>query len=186
MLGRATGSMMLREATDGDARRIAAVHVASWRETYAGLMPDEMLSIIDVDARATMWSRVLADPRAAGCVGLFVVEDQGNLIGFGACGLQRDEALAETGFSSEIGALYVLRSHHGRGVGRSLMVTMARTLLLQAHRAVSLWVLRENVAARTFYTALEAEPISKRADEQSGATLVEIAYGWRDLSRLLR
>jgi hypothetical protein len=66
------------------------------------------------------------------------------------------------------------------------MDAMARALSLQAHRAASLWVLRENVAARTFYTALEAEPISERADEQSGATLVEIAYGWRDLSRLLR
>ena len=33
----------IRRAEPGDAAAIAAVHVAAWRETYAGLVPERML-----------------------------------------------------------------------------------------------------------------------------------------------
>ena len=47
-------------------------------------------------------------------------------------------------------------------------------------------MLRENAAARCFYERLGGIIVCEREEEQSGATLVEVAYGWRDLSLLLR
>jgi len=60
-------------------------------------------------------------------------------------------------------------------------MTAAETTPVQA----DLWVLRDNAVARRFYERLGSELVGERADEQSGVTLVELAYGWSDLSRLV-
>lgn len=177
--------MHLREASEGDAAALGALHVASWRETYSGVMPDNIVSAATVEARTVMWAQILHNPARANCTAVFAVEADAHLVGFGACGAQRDTMLADAGFGGEIGAIYVLRSHQGRGAGRSLMRAMSQALLAQGLGAANLWVLRENAAARGFYAALGGESVGERVDERPGASLVEIAYGWRDLSRLV-
>ena len=64
------------------------------------------------------------------------------------------------------------------------MAAMAQTLSGLGHTAASLWVLRENAPARAFYEGLGGEIVGEKTDEQPNASLVEVAYGWRDLSRL--
>jgi GNAT superfamily N-acetyltransferase len=177
-------AIRLRPATQADAATIGSLHVASWLETYAGILPDEMLAELSVEARTAMWSEALGDPEAAGSMALILAEEDGRPIGFGACGRQRDEALSTAGYDGELGAIYILRSHQDRGVGRSLMAAMARSLSDLGHEAASLWVLRENGRARAFYEALGGKPLGEKTDEWMGETLVEVAYGWSDLSRL--
>jgi ribosomal protein S18 acetylase RimI-like enzyme len=176
----------LREATQADAAALGALHVASWLEAYSGILPDEMLAGLSIEARAAMWSEILGDPARFGGAVVFVAEDGGRIVGFGSCGRQRDDALAEAGFGGEIGAIYVFRSHQKRGVGCAIMAAMARSLSAAGHEAASLWVLRENVPARAFYEGLGGEIVGEKKDARPEATLIEIAYGWRDLSRLLR
>jgi hypothetical protein len=43
----------IRIATPEDAHGLGVMHVASWRETYTGLLPDKMLSSLSVEARAS-------------------------------------------------------------------------------------------------------------------------------------
>lgn len=179
-------AIRLREATQTDAAALGSLHVASWHETYTGLIPDEILAGLSVEARTAMWSQILNDPAAAGCTAVYVAEDGGHLVGFGSCGQQRDKALADAGYGGEVGAIYVLRSHQNRGVGRSIMAAMSQFLSGQRHTAASLWVLRENSPARRFYEGLGGEIVGERTDEQANATLVEVAFGWRDLTRLVR
>jgi ribosomal protein S18 acetylase RimI-like enzyme len=113
-----------------------------------------------------------------------IAEDDRNMIGFASCGLQRDKDLIDAGFSGEFGAIYVLRSHQERGIGRSLMAATAKELSEAGHAAASLWVLRENEPARAFYDKLGGVIVAQKLDEQAGMILIEDAYGWRDLSRL--
>ena len=176
---------MLRRATRDDAAVLGALHVACWHETYAGIVPAKVLADMSVDARAVMWSRILSDPDTVTGTVVHIAEDEGRMIGFGSCGPQRDEALADAGFTGEVGAIYVLRSHQGFGVGRSLMAAMARSLIAFGHTAACLWVLRENDSARIFYDALGGLIVGGKAEGQAGATLTEIAYGWRDISGLI-
>jgi ribosomal protein S18 acetylase RimI-like enzyme len=176
----------LRGAIPSDAPALGALHVASWRETYAGILPDELLAGLSVDARAAMWARVIDDPEANAGTAVFVAEDRERLIGFGSCGRQRDEALARSGFSGEIGAIYIMRSHQGLGIGRSLMSRLARALLEADRRAATLWVLRENLIARNFYERLGGSVVGEKEEETPEAILVELAYGWEDLSALVR
>src|SRR3954463_13364041 len=123
----------LRTATPSDAPALGALHVASWRETYAGILPDDMLASLSADARAEMWAQIITDPAANAGMAVWLAEDREHLVGFGACGEQRDEALAGSGFSGEIGAIYILRSHQHLGIGRSIMSRLAQVLLERGH-----------------------------------------------------
>jgi ribosomal protein S18 acetylase RimI-like enzyme len=180
------GAISFREARSSDAAALGALHVASWRETYAGILPDELLAGLSAEARSGMWSAALNDSAGWDGTAIFVAEQEGRMVGFGACGGQRDEALKAQGFAGEIGAIYVLRIHQRAGLGKSLMSLMARKLLDRGLSAATLWVLRENVPARAFYERLGGVLVGQKDDEQSGTTLTEVAYGWRDLSSLLR
>lgn len=179
-------AISFREAKSGDAVALGLLHVASWRETYAGLLPGQLLDGLSAEARSAMWRAILDDPAAHGGAAAFVAEGEGGIVGFGACGDQRDEALRERGFDGEIGAIYVLQSHQRAGVGGALMRLMAQNLLDRGRTAATLWVLRENASARLFYERLGGAPAGERADGQSGAMVTEMAYCWSDLSRLAR
>jgi ribosomal protein S18 acetylase RimI-like enzyme len=172
----------LRHATPKDAGAIAEVHVASWRETYAGLLPQEMLTALSVEARKRSWSRMLADLPAAQLDAVFVATSVDSVIGFGACGPQRDDGLAAQGLSGEIGSVYVRRPHQGRGLGARLMREMFAALSDAGHDAASLWVLTDNASARGFYERMGATVIGEKSERRGEITLREVAYGWRGLS----
>lgn len=171
--------MEFRNAVPDDAPALAALHVASWRETYHGLLPEAMLAGQSVTARADMWRMILQGPVAAGVANVFMALDKSSIVGFGACGPQRDPALQQLGFGGEIGALYILRSHQHRGAGRTIVSMAAAALASRAQTGMALWVLGGNVAARDFYERLGGSVVSTK-----DAPLPEIAYGWRDLSCL--
>ncbi|UXN75987.1 GNAT family N-acetyltransferase (plasmid) [Devosia sp. A8/3-2] len=143
-----------------------------------------MLEGLSIDARTAMWSRILAAPGEFGCAAVIVAEDNESFVGFGSCGRQRDDALMANGFSGEFSAIYMLRSYHGRGVGRSIMSIISSELSATGHTAASLWVLRENAPARAFYEKLGGIIVGEKIDERPDAGLVEDAYGWLDLSSL--
>lgn len=172
----------IRAVTLRDAAAIAAVHVASWRETYPGLMPDAMLSGLSVSDRTERWAHILVHALAHGDVSVFVAERDGDLVGFASGGGQREQDFFAAGFTGEISAIYVLGNAQGRGVGRSLMAAVALALHDQGRQGGSLWVLRENQPARRFYEHLGGEVIGEREDPREAVTLFELAYGWRDLS----
>lgn len=176
--------MRLRRATPTDADPIGAVHVTSWREAYKGILPDGLLEGLDAHARSVMWRSVLTGSATSNLTNVFLAEGSGGVIGFGACGAQRDENLRERGFDAEIGAIYVLQDRQRAGVGRALMYRMAQSLIHSGRKAASLWVLRENARARAFYEELGGAILSEKVEEFSGATLVEVAYGWKDLAAL--
>ena len=51
----------IRVATEGDAAGIARVHVRSWQEAYAGIVPDAYLASLDADERTAQWGRYLRE-----------------------------------------------------------------------------------------------------------------------------
>lgn len=169
----------VRPARLADSERIGEIHVAAWRETYAGLMPAARLAALDVRERAALWRRQLTSGMARG---IAVAESGGELMGFAACARQRTPALAAAGYAGEVTALYVLRAAQGRGTGRLLMRAMARRLIAEGYRSMALWVLAANAPARRFYERLEGVLIAEQVDGEDA----EVAYGWRDLAALAR
>ena len=110
---------MIRPARRADAPAIARVHVASWHETYPGLVPGWEIAARTYEDRLALWSGVLADPATE--TATFVAEADGAVAGFGMAGPQRTQALRDLCHSAEVWTLYVLRAVQGHGTGRALM-----------------------------------------------------------------
>lgn len=176
----------IRVATLDDANALAGMHVASWRETYTGLLPDKLLSSLSVEARAAVWVKIMQEPVTEYSTVVYLAEHAGSIVGFGSCGAQRTESLRGKGYDGEISAIYVLREFQKRSIGRHLFSAMTSDLKRRAFNAAALWVLRDNLSARRFYERYGAEVVAEREDLRDGAVLLELAYGWLDLRDLDR
>ena len=135
---------LVRPAVPGDARAIATVHVATWRDAYAGLLPGEILAGLDVDERAETWRGRLADPAE----GMFVLvaELGGEVRGFVSAGPDR-----AGGAGGEVYAIYVDPGWQGRGAGSRLLQAAAECLAGAGFTEARLWVFADNHPARGFY-----------------------------------
>jgi ribosomal protein S18 acetylase RimI-like enzyme len=167
----------IRRATLADAAALALVHEATWRETYAGLMSEQMLDALTADARSEVWRRILSG-EAGHLATTYVAQGADELAAFGSCGDQRDENFAAAGYAGEITAVYVLRIAQRRGVGTRLMRTMMGDLADRGLTGFTLWAPRDNIPARSLYEQLGGRLISQRTDARPHGTLVEVAYAW--------
>lgn len=156
--------MSLRRALPSDAAALGHVVVEGWRAAYTGLMPEAILAAHRVEDRAANFQQRL---EAGGAERCFLVESDGEVVGFVWIGPSRDEDAGEAG---EIYALYLLPSCWGRGLGRALFQRACEELAASGHRAVTLWVLDDNARGRRFY-----EAAGMRAD---GATKIEVDRGF--------
>ena len=175
---------VLRCAEAPDADAIARVQAASWQETYAGLLPASTLSAETIEDKVARWKRILGDRADFGTIAVYIAENDGHACGFASGCQQRTDILKKEGFAGEISAIYVLRRFQRGGTGTALLRTVASSLLEQGIAAASLWCLKSNCVARRFYERLGGEIIAEDANAHGQATLVEIAYGWRDLASL--
>lgn len=171
----------IRPATGDDAETIAALHVAAWGETYAGLAPAEILAAYTLERRVAQWRATLSGGEAAPAVFL-ALDAKGAPLGFAACGAQQSGILGERGYAGEFQAVYLLKAAQRRGLGRRLMRGMAQELRARGVEWASLWVLRQNFPARRFYEKLGGRKI---AVEGSWNGVPEVAYGWRDLGLVI-
>jgi ribosomal protein S18 acetylase RimI-like enzyme len=154
-----------------DAEAIAAVHVATWQDAYAGLLPGDVLAGLDVGQWAERWRSRLAEPAE----GLFVlVIDEGDRIGgFVSGGPSRDRFAG-----GEVYTIYVPPGHQGRGAGRRLLQAATRQLAGARFTAASLWVLADNRPARGFYESQDwhADGAQKPWTLTGGDTVQEVRY----------
>ena len=165
----------IRRATVADATAIAATHVATWRETYRGLLPDSYLDNLTPAGREPQWREILTLPDEERCV-LVATGAAGAIVGFASGG----PAHGSAGYAGEIYTLYVRRAYQGCGLGRSLFVALATHLRDHGNTSLILWVLATNRRARGFYEALGGQPLREQAIVFDDIPLREVGYGWRE------
>ena len=173
MTGLAAG-FVLRAATLDDIPDLARVHIAAWRETYSHLLPPDFLASLSADTRARMWLSILTGCEGPAFVRLAVLGD-GTLAGFGSFGPRSE---TPPGYDGEIRALYLLKEHHGRGIGRALLREGAAWCAGQGHRGLAAWALAGNDSGTGFYRRMGAREIAARDIDIAGAAVPEIAFGW--------
>ncbi|ADV66115.1 GNAT family N-acetyltransferase [Deinococcus maricopensis] len=172
----------LRPATPEDAPAIAHVHVTSWRETYAGLMPGEFLERLTNDAARAGRTRMWTDLLNAGQDVIFVAVDAaGEVVAFASGGAARDLP----GVSGELQTLYSVRAAQGHGLGRALTRAVADALHERGHTNLGLWVLASN-PTRGFYAHLGGQEAGHKVEAVPGGELHEVALVWPDLTALRR
>ena len=140
-------AVKVRPATREDARAIAEVHVASWRDAYRGLLPDDYLEKLSVDEREAQ--RLEAFDRPSAGSGVLVAEEDGQVVGFATFSPSRDDDAP--GGTGEVPAIYVDPAAVGTGVGRELFAAVTEALRRAGFTRATLWVLDANAGARRFY-----------------------------------
>jgi GNAT superfamily N-acetyltransferase len=165
---------VVRAAGIGDAAAIARVHVASWRSTYRGILPDDFLESLSEARYEERWKRSLTDHGTR----VYVSKDKGEVVAFASGGRER---AGEQGYSGELYAIYVLDEARGRGHGRGLVRAVATGLGELGLADMIVWVLRDNAPARRFYERLGGVYVRSQPTTIGATMLQEVSYGWRSL-----
>jgi L-amino acid N-acyltransferase YncA len=162
-------------AGPADAAALADLHVESWRETYAGILPRMYLDRMSVALHERQWRARLMSTREA----TLVAEDgRGRLVGYASAMRARGR---RAGDEAEIATLYLLKSVQGAGLGRALFTAGARVMAARGATALVVWVLRDNLQARGFYERLGGRRDEAGEEFVGGAVVASVRYRWPDL-----
>jgi GNAT superfamily N-acetyltransferase len=141
-------NVTVRWAAVNDARDLAVIHIASWRDAYPGLLPDEILDGLSVETRRAEWEGWLAeggDRRHT-----LLAERSGEPVAF--CTLRMPSRDPGEGPEvAEIPALYAHPEAIGAGVGTVLLEVAVERLRGRGFRESILWMLEGNHRAAAFY-----------------------------------
>lgn len=167
------------DARDLDA--VGALHLLSWRGTYAHVLPAAYLGAPmarDISAR---WSGGLR-ARDLLC-GAFSPE--GRLLGFAAVRLD-DEPGREGGSRKMpyLDNLHLMPEARGLGVADGLMGFLADQLIERREQGLWLTVLDSNARARGFYRRLGGVEEAAGPDEMFGHKVTSYPVRWADLREL--
>jgi L-amino acid N-acyltransferase YncA len=173
-------NIVIRTAGIEDSPGIARVHVDSWRTTYPGIVPQDVLENLSYQQRQDIWQERLNDRDQRGCI-LVAQDNRGTVIGFATGG---EERTGKFGFDGELYAIYLLEKHQRQGIGTSLTRGIASCLFQNGFTSMLVWVLAGN-PSREFYQSLGGEEIAEQGITIGAANLSEVAYGWRDINTLV-
>jgi len=163
-----------------DAWDLAEIHVASWRESYRGLIADSYLDRMSVPLHARRFTRALTEPGPHDAT--LAAADREGLVGYVAGGPSRTRRRGE----AEIQTLYVRRTAQHAGLGRRLVVACARVFADQGARSLMISTLRDNLPARGFYEHLGGQADEPRPEPGPGGVVYEVGYLWPDITTLIR
>jgi GNAT superfamily N-acetyltransferase len=107
-------------------------------------------------------------------VSILMAEDEGELVGFSACGESRDEdAEASVG---EIRSLFVAAGQWRQGVGGGLMAAALDSLRERGCTEATVWSFAANERANAFYEKAGFTRDGAERTEEAWAHLLEIRY----------
>lgn len=167
--------MLIRQAVQQDAKGIAKVHIDSWKTTYEGIVPDEILDGLCYEHREKLWESYFTKENELNW--LYIMENKAKeIVGFINGGRERSKNYH---FDGEIYCLYLLKEFQRQGIGSKLMKTLIRNFLSVGWESAIVWVLTDN-PSRKFYESYHPKLVDTQYIDRLKAE--EIALGWTDLT----
>lgn len=149
-----------------DVDAIARVHVDGWRETYAGQLPDTAFGAEAVERRRRMWASTLSAPdRPTRRVAVATADDV--IVGVALADRPQEAGDVATGVAQQLNVLYLLRAHHGSGLGQRMLDAVLDD------GAALLWVAKDNPRAQAFYRRNGFTPDGTEIVDQDVPTFIE-------------
>lgn len=172
--------LVFRPAGTADTSAIAALHAASWKLAYRGLVSDAFLDEGLEEGRLAHWLVRMATLPAEDLVVLAEDRQAGEIAGFVyvmVAGQPEGHAYVDN--------LHAAPTLKGKGIGRRLMAAAARHAMAAGCHSLSLTVLERNLAARAFYDRIGGmtQPIGEFSF--GGMMVPECRVSWPDLPALL-
>ena len=167
-----------RIARETDFQDIAQVYIETWRDSYAGTLPDRVLIDMKKEKLVVSFSQTLQHHSEV----LVVAEDtKEGIVGMGSAGRNRDR---RSKYLGEVYTLYVHPSHQNKGIGKMLLSHLFCELTKFNINSSMIWVLAGN-PSRFFYEVMGGKMTGVRDETLWGTALKEICYGWINLSKTI-
>lgn len=163
----------IRKAVHTDARGVAELQIAGWRDSYSKILSSEYLTEKIRTDRISHWQSVLTniDEREV----TFVMESRGNLAGFICVKLAKDPF-----WGAYVDSLHVSEISRGKGAGKALLQQAALWIQKRApDSSVYLWVFEENRRAVAFYQNLGGKIVERTTSDMpnsNGAPVLRISW----------
>ena len=152
-----------RIARETDFQDIAQVYIETWRDSYAGTLPDRVLIDMKKEKLVVSFSQTLQHHSEV----LVVAEDtKEGIVGMGSAGRNRGRR------SKYLGEVYTLYVH--------LFYELTKFNI----NSSIIWVLAGN-PSRFFYEVMGGKMTGVREETLWGTALKEICYGWINLSKTI-
>lgn len=159
-----------RRATSADSFGISAVHDASWRHAYTGMIPHKALDTMVRRRDPRWWTRAIKHSTR-----ILVLETMGQVVGYATLGPNRIDGLPQDG---EVYELYLLPEYQGVGLGKKLFLEAREELLHLGMKSTVVWVLEDNEPAVQFYKNAGGTVIAEGSETFNGTTLNKLAFVW--------
>ena len=167
--------IICRPARLADTRAISEIYIETWRSTYAGSLPADVLVGMKPDKWSVSFARALKRRTE-----IIMVADQSEtgVVAMGTAGENRGH---HGNFTGEIYTLYVHPDFQNEGIGEKLMAHLFHGLTKSGKNSAIVWVLAPN-PSRFFYERMGGQRAGERRESLWGTTLQELAYGWNNLN----
>jgi ribosomal protein S18 acetylase RimI-like enzyme len=176
-------------ARTDDALAIARVYVETWQHTYAGMLPEKVLSDMSAQRCQTEWAWIVRHRHDVQPV-IVARTQAGDVVGMTSVGLSRAKdrpshgAFAQSVAADAIGEVYTLYVHpdwQDRGLGRQLLASGFSALAKRGCSRALLWVVSAN-PSRFFYERAGGQRIAERVERLWGQSVPQLCYGWPELT----
>jgi GNAT superfamily N-acetyltransferase len=168
------GTMELSEATFRDYQDIAALQTESWRNAYRDILPASYLDGPILEERQIHWQNLMlsADGKRRG---VFLVKDDGALLGFACVLLDEDPA-----WGARLDNIHVRPAFRGKGTGRVLFKWAAQWVSTREPQwPMHLFVFEANHPARRFYEGLDGKVVEQYAQQTpAGVVVPSLRFLW--------
>lgn len=167
--------LQVRRARQEDAAAVAQVYIASWHDTYPGVLPTRLLQAMTPKGQTIRWQTAIRSQNRE--IVLVAENARHGIVGMASAGPVRDDGL---GFDGEVYTLYVDPAYYGCGAGRMLLKGAFEALSKSGMTSCVIWAHARN-NARYFYEAMGGRLIAERSARLMGEIVPEAAFGWKTL-----
>ena len=140
--------MSIRHARRDDARQLAIVAEATFRETFAAVNTAEDM---DLHCRTSFGEAIQAEEIASASRATLLCEQEGRLVGFAQLRWRKAPACVVADAPGEVQRLYVVSDLHGKGAAQDLMNACIGEMAGRGSDVVWLGVWERNPKAIAFY-----------------------------------
>jgi GNAT superfamily N-acetyltransferase len=167
----------IRAACEEDIAAVGKLHVDCWRTTYAGIVPDAKLDGMSYEKSAGRWMEYFKDISHP-ANGILLAYKKNEPAGFCAGGKVRKYSKRTDGYDGEIKAIYILKKHQRKGVGKKLIENYEEIFRKSGIFSYIIWVLKDN-DSKNFYKKLGGKLITTKTYEIGGKKLKGLCFGFR-------
>ena len=164
--------MKIRHATQSDFQSIAAIHIESWKDAYADVLPAEFLDKKITRVFLRHWKKI--DIRDEDII---LVAEENSVIGFIAVWCRPIPFMDN---------LHVSPANRSKKVGSALMSAVSKELINHGHKTAYLWVFESNQKAIRFYERLGGIQKEQSIKTVFGYDVLSRKIEWDDLSLICK